>query len=290
MKAKMISTKVQDFLSSTFPWEANPARKFFEILLAIFWGYSLGMNKTYRRKTFGAKERAHIRAEIEKLPDCSLKLLLLIIIDIIESPPESFKIKNFKLKSDKDKLIYTHEIMAMPRVFFRTAGLALLNRKSVEIHSNIKNSLFQSGFKEDHIARFISQFWNTGLQNGYSSKSRIALQKLIESIPELKSCFKPLLEGALSDKCPAEIMALYDIKLHSYQESTLNIQTLQNTQLALYQASRHFGGEKQKLEQTRSLKELLAIYPDLMDLIQNENSSANVGNLFDSINMGGGYE
>jgi hypothetical protein len=273
-----------------FPWEANPARKFFEILLALFWGYSLGMNKTYQRKTFGAKERAHIKAELEKLPDCSLKLLLLIIIDIVGSPPESFKIKNFKFKSDKDKLIYTHEIMAIPGVFFRTAGLALLNKKSVAIFSNIKNSLFQSGFKEDHFARFLSQFWNTGLRNGYSRKSRMTLEKLIESIPELKSCFKPLLEGALSDKCPAEIMALYDIKLHSYQESTLNIQTLQNIQLALYQASRKFSGEKQKFEQTRNLKEFLTIYPDLMDLIQNENSSEIDGNLLDSFNMGGGNE
>jgi len=273
-----------------FPWEANPARKFFEILLAIFWGYSLGMNKTYRRKTFGVKERAYIRTEIGKLPDCSLKMLLFIIIDIVDSPPETFKLKNFKFKADKDKLIYTHELMAMPRVFFRIAALAFLNKKSVEIFSNVKNSLFQSGFKEDQIARFIAQFWSVGLRNGYSSKSRLTLEKLIHSNPDLESCFKPLLDGALSDRNPAEMLALYDIKLQPYQEKTINIQTLQNTQLALYQASTCFGGEKEKYEQIKNLKELHNIFPDLMDLAQDENSSENSGNLIDSFSMGAGNE
>jgi hypothetical protein len=277
-------------MKQKFPWEANPARKYFEILLVTFWGYSLGMHQTYRSKSFGVEERNYLKEEVKKLPSCPLRLFLRSIIDLLGPPPVSFKITTFKIKADKDKLIYTHEIMAMPEVFFRISGLALLNTKSVEIFSNLKRSLILGGFKEEHIARFLAQFWNASMRNGYSSNSRMALMNIIESKPELASSFKPLLDEALSDKTPGEKMALYDIKLEPHQERALNSQILQNGKLALYQSSKYFGDGKRKSEQTKNLKEYLSIYPDLVDLTQNGNPEESSGNLFGNLNIGDGYE
>ncbi len=277
-------------MKQIFPWEANPAHTYFEILLVKFWGYSLGVNKTYPSKSFKDKEKNFLKAEVVKLPHCPLRMLLLYIIDFLGPPPEEFKFKSVKIKADKDKLIYSQEIMAMSEVFFRIIGLAFFNMRSVEIYSNIRNSLLLDGFKEEHIARFLTQFWNTSMRNGFSSKSRLALVEILESDPALTSSFKPLLEAALSDKPAAEKMVLYEIRLKPHQQNSLNSRTLQNNQLALYQASKQLRDGKTKSEHTKSLKEYLSIYPEMSDLIQNDSSDENRGNLLGDFSLGGGHE
>ena len=147
-------------MSSCYQWEHNPARKFFDILLATFWGYPLVMHKTYLYKSFGREERAHLKKEIEKLPNSPLRQLLLSILKVVQPPAGSFKIKSFKLKDDRDKLVHTHEIMADLHVFFRVAGLSWLNMNSVEIFTNIKHHSIQMIYREKHIARFLYQYWN----------------------------------------------------------------------------------------------------------------------------------
>ncbi len=126
-------------MSAPLRWEDNPARKYFDICLALYWNYSLVMHKSYQYKSFGPKERAHLRTELEKLPDSPLRELLLSILKVVQAPTGSFKLKNFKLKEYGDKVIHTHEIMADPHVFFRVAGLSWLNVKSVEIFTNLRH-------------------------------------------------------------------------------------------------------------------------------------------------------
>ena len=204
-------------MSTPFHWDHNPARKWFDILLAIFWGYSLVMHKTYQYKSFGPAARAYLKKEIKKLPLSPLRELLLSILKIVQPPTGSFKIRSFKLKEDSDKLVHTHEIIADPHVFFRIAALAWLNVNSVEIFTNLSNHSINMIYKEKHISRFLYQFWNTRSQLGYTTKSRSALTDHIRTNESLLKKFKPMINGAWGDLDPLELAMIYDIPLKHEQ-------------------------------------------------------------------------
>ena len=266
-------------MSVAFDWDDNPARKYFDILLASYWGYSLVMHKAYLYKSFGRKERAYLRTELEKLSHSPLREFLLSIVDVVQAPTGSFKLKNFKLKDDGDKLIHTHEIMADPHVFFRVAGLSWLNARSVEIFTNLNNHSIHMVYKEKHIARFLYQFWNTGTQQGYSAKSRTTLKQHIAEHEDLIMNFKPLIEGAWSHLNPLELARIYDIPLKHKQLRALNSQTIQNGRMAVFKDSKNIKTADAKHISTKFLESTLKIQPELLDHEDREGNGSDSGNL-----------
>jgi hypothetical protein len=262
-----------------FLWDDNPARKLFDIHLAMFWEYPLVMHKSYRYKSFGPKERAYIRSELAKLPNSPLKELLLSILKVVQAPAGSFKIKNFKLKDHNDKLIHTHEIMADPHVFFRVAGLSWLNASSVEIFTNVNNHSIHMVYKEKHIARFLYQYWNTGTQQGYPAKSRTTLKQHVGEHEDLIKNFKPLIEGAWSHLNPLDLANFYDIPLKHEQIRALNGQTIQNGRLALFKDSKSIQTSEAKHVSTKFLESTLKIQPELIDHEDREGNGSDTGNL-----------
>ncbi len=277
-------------MSASYPWQANPACMLFNILLAIFWGYPLVMHDIYEYKSFGNKERAYLRTEIEKLPNCPLRELLLSILEVVQPPTGSFKIKNFKLKDDGDKLFHTHEIMADPHVFFRVAGLSWLNVTPVEIFTNLNNHSIHMVFKEKHIARFLYQYWNTGTQQGYSVKCRTALINHIRASAGLLRTFKPLVDGAWSPLNPLELAKIYDIPLKQGQIRALNSQTIQNGRLALFTDSKGIKSTEAKQTSTRFLESAMKIQPQLLDHDDREGNGSDPGNLLSFGQIGEDYE
>jgi hypothetical protein len=271
-------------MNTSYPWEANPARKYFEILLAIYWGYSLAMHKTYRYKVFGTEERTYLRTEIEKLPLSPLRELLLSIVKVLQPPTGSFKIKNFKLKDDGDKLLHTHEIMADSHVFFRVVGLAWLNTPSVEIFTNLKHHSINMIFKEKHIARFLYQYWNVSTQLGYSAKDRTTFIYHMRSSDNLLRLYKPMVDGAWSDLNPLELTKIYDIPLKYEQLRALNNQTIQNGRLALFADSKGIKATEGKHISTKFLDSTLKMQPDLLDHEDREGNTSDSGDL---LSMGG---
>ena len=271
-----------------FPWEANPARKYFDILLAIFWGYSLAMHKTYQYKSFGREERAYLRTEIERLPNNPLRELLLSILEVVQAPTGTFKIKAFKLKEDGDKLVHTHEMMADPHVFFRVTGLAWLNANSVEIFTNLNNHSINMMYKEKHIARFLYQYWNVGTQLGYSAISRTALIEHIGASESLSKYFKPLIDGAWSDLDPLEKAKIYDIPLPHQQIHALNNQTIQNGRLTLFADSKGLKTTEGKHTSTKFLESTLKMQSGLIDHEDREGNGSDTGDLLAFAGMGGG--
>ena len=266
-------------MSAPLLWDDNPARKHFDILLANFWGYTLVMHKTYHYKPFGQEERAHLRTELGKLPNSPLKALLLSILKIVQAPTGSFKIKNFKLKDHSDKLIYTHEIMAAPQVFFRVAGLSWLNTSSVEIFTNLNNHSIHMVYKEKHIARFLYQYWNTGTQQGYSAKNRAALEQHIRDNEDLIMNFRPMIEGAWTNLDPFDMARIYDIPLKHAQIHAVNSQTIQNGRLALFKDSKGIKTTATKHVSTKFLESTLKIQPELIDHEDREGNGSDSGNL-----------
>ena len=277
-------------MSTPFHWDDNPARKYFDILLAILWGYPLVMHKIYKYKSFGPKERAYIRTEIEKLPNSPLKGLLLSILKVVQPPTGSFKLKNFKLKDHGDKLIHTHEIMADPHVFFRVAGLSWLNVSSVEIFTNLNNHCIHMVYKEKHIARFLYQYWNTGTQQGYSAKNRAALEQHIKDSEDLTMNFKLMIEGAWSNLNPLDLAKIYDIPLKHEQIRALNSQTIQNGRLALFKDSKRIKTTEAKHVSTKFLESTLKIQPELLDHEDREGNGSDSGNLLSFGQIGEDYE
>ena len=266
-------------MSTPFLWDDNPARKLFDIHLAMFWEYPLVMHKSYEYKSFGPKERAYIRSELGKLPNCPLKALLLSILKIVQPPTGSFKIKNFKLKDHSDKLIHTQEIMADPYVFFRVAGLTWLNTSSVEIFTNLNNHCIHMVYKEKHIARFLYQYWNTGTQQGFSAKNKAALQQHILDSEDLTLKFKLLVEGAWADLNPLDQAKIYDIPLKHEQIRALNSQTIQNGRLALFKDSKGIKTTAARHVSTKFLESTLKIQPELIDHEDREGNGSDSGNL-----------
>ncbi|NQT61367.1 MAG: hypothetical protein HQ556_00275 [Candidatus Marinimicrobia bacterium] len=266
-------------MSFSYQWEHNPARKYFEILLAVFWGYPLVMHKSYQYKTFGREERAYLRTEIEKLPLCPLRELLLSILKVVQPPTGSFKIKSFKLQEDGDKLVHTHEIMADPHVFFRVAGLAWLNVNSVEIFTNLKHHSIQMIYKEKHIARFLYQYWNVRTQLGFSAKSRTALIYHMRASDNLLRTFKLLVKGAWSDLTPLELAKIYDIPLHHGQIRALNSQTIQNGRLALFADSKEIKTTDSEHISTKFLESTLKMQSGLNDHDDREENGSDPGDL-----------
>jgi hypothetical protein len=252
-------------MSAPLLWDDNPARKYFDILLATYWGYTLVMHKRYQYKSFGREERVHLRKEIEKLPNSPLKELLLSILKVIQAPTGSFKIKSFKLKDDGDKLVHTHEIMADLHVFFRIAGLSWLNTPSVEIFTNLKHHSINMIYKEKHIARFLYQHWNVGAQQGYSIKRRNALIYHLRASDSLRRAFRPIAEGAWSDLKPLEFAKIYDIPLRQPQIRALNSQTIQNGRIALFEDSKGINTTESDHLSTKFLESTLKIQSDLSD-------------------------
>lgn len=272
-------------MSSSYPWEANPARKVFDIHLANYWGYSLVMHKPYQYKSFGREERAHLRNEIEKLPNSPLRELLLSILSVVQPPTGSFKIKNFKLKDDGNKLVHTHELMADLHIFFRVAGLSWLNVSSVEIFTNLNNHSIHMVFKERHIARFLYQYWNVGSIQGYSVKSRFALLNHIRASDRLMRTFMPIAEGAWSSLNPLDLVKLYDIPLKNDQIRALNNQTIQNGRLALFVDSKGLKTKEGEHTSTKFLDSILKMQSGLIDHEDREGNGSESG---DYLSFGGG--
>ena len=266
-------------MSTHFLWADNPARKFFDILLAVFWDYPLVMYKTYQYKSFGREERAHLRKELEKLPNSPLRELLISILKVVQPPTGSFKIKNFKLKDDGDKIMHTYELMADPHVFFRVVGLAWLNTPSVEIFTNLKHHSTNMIFKEKHIARFLYQYWNTGTQLGYSATSRAALQEHIRANESLLEKFKPMIDGIWSDLNPLELTKIYDIPLNHEQIRALNNQTIQNGLLTLFADSKALKTTGGKHTSTKFLESTLKMQRDIIDHEDREGDESDSGDL-----------
>jgi hypothetical protein len=266
-------------MSAPLLWDHNSGRKYFEILLAVFWNYPLVMHKSYQYKTFGREERAYLRTEIEKLPLCPLRELLLSILKVVQPPKGSFKLKNFKLKDDGDKLIHTQEIMADLHVFFRVAGLSWLNVNSVEIFNNLKHHSIQMIYKEKHIARFLYQFWNVGTQLGYSAKSRTALIYHLRASDSLLRTFRPMVEGAWSDLKPLELAKIYDIPLRHGQIRALNNQTIQNGRVALFADSKGIKTTDSEHLSTKFLESTLKMQSDLIDHEDREGDESDSGDL-----------
>ncbi len=277
-------------MSYCFPWEANPASKYFDIILAEYWGYPLAMHKTYKYKSFGEKEREHLRTEIRKLPRSPLRELLLSILEVVQAPEGSFKIKSFKLKDDRDKIIHTHEIMMDEHVFFRVAGLSWLNVSSVEIFTNLSNHSINMIYKEKHIARFLYQYWNVGTQLGYSGKCRDALLDHMRDRPRLRRLFKPVVKGVWSHENPFDLVRIYDIQLTHEQLRALNNQTIQNGRLALFVDSKGIKSTKAEHISTKFLESTLKIQPQLLDHDDREGNGSDPGNLLSFGQIGEDYE
>ena len=277
-------------MSTHFLWADNPARKFFDILLAVFWDYPLVMYKTYQYKSFGREERAHLRKELEKLPNSPLRELLISILKVVQPPTGSFKIKNFKLKDDGDKIMHTYELMADPHVFFRVAGLSWLNVNSVEIFTNINHHSIQMIFKEKHIARFLYQYWNVVTQLGYSVKSRTALLYHMRANARLLRSFKPMVEGAWSDLTPLEFAKIYDIPLKHEQIRALNNQTIQNSRVALFTDSRGIKTTEGQHISTKFLESTLKVQPGLKDHDEREGNGSDPDDLLSFGGFGEDYE
>jgi hypothetical protein len=274
-------------MSTPFHWDHNPARKWFDILLAIFWGYSLVMHKTYQYKSFGPAARAYLKKEIKKLPLSPLRELLLSILKIVQPPTGSFKIRSFKLKEDSDKLVHTHEIIADPHVFFRIAALAWLNADSVAIFTNLNHHALNMIYKEKHISRFIYQFWNTGSQHGYSTISRTALIAHIRASESLLNKFKPIIEGAWSDLTSLELAKIYDIPLKHEQIKALNNQTIQNGRLTMFADSKRLKTTEGKQTSTKFLDSTLKMQADLIDHEDREGHGSDSGDLLSFVGIGG---
>jgi hypothetical protein len=266
-------------MSAHFLWDQNPARKYFDIQLALYWGYTLVMHKTYQYKSFGRDERAYLRTEIDKLPLSPLRELLLSILKVVQPPKGSFKIKSFKLQEIGDKLVHTHEIMADPHVFFRVAGLAWLNVNSVEIFNNLKHHSIQMIYKEKHIARFLYQYWNVGTKLGYSAKSRTALIYHMRGSDSLRRTFKPMVKGVWSDLNPLDLAKIYDIPLPHEQVRALNSQTIQNGRLALFADSKGIKTTDSEHTSTKFLESTLKMQSDLSDHEDREGDESDSGDL-----------
>ncbi|MBC8192293.1 MAG: hypothetical protein H8E18_07935 [FCB group bacterium] len=277
-------------MSSCFPWEANPARKYFDIILAEYWGYPLAMHETYEYRSFGQKERAHLRTEIEKLPRSPLRELLLTILEVLQAPVGSFKIKSFKLKDDRDKIIHTHEIMMDAHVFFRVAGLSWLNVSSVEIFTNLSKHSIKMIYKEKHIARFLNQYWNVGTQLGYSGKCRDALRDHIRARPRLRRLFKPLVKGVLSHEDPFDLVRIYDIQLTHKQLRALNNQTIQNGRLALFVDSKGIKSTEAEHISTKFLETTLKMQTGLIDHDERQGNGSDPDDLLSLGGLGDDYE
>ena len=237
------------------------------------------MHKTYLYKSFGREERAHLRKEIEKLPNSPLRELLLSILKVVQAPTGSFKLKSFKLKEDGDKLVHTHEIMADQHVFFRVAALGWLNVNSVEIYTNLNNYSFNTIFKEKHVARFLYQYWNTGTLLGYSAKSRTALIYHMRASDSLLRTFKPMVEGAWSDLKPLELAKIYDIPLNHDQLKALNSLSIQNGRLALFEDSKGIKTTDSEHTSTKFLESTLKMQSDLIDHEEREGDESDSGDL-----------
>jgi hypothetical protein len=272
-------SKVEYIMSTHFLWEHNPARKYFEILLASYWGYSLVMHRTYKFKSFGCDERDHLKKELEKLPMSPLRELLLSILKVVQPPTGSFKLKTFKLKETGDKLVHTHEIMADPHVFFRVASLSWLNVSSVETFSNLTNHSINMIYKEKHIARFLYQYWNIGTLLGNSTTSRAALQEHIRANESLLEKFKPMIDGIWSDLNPLELTKIYDIPLNHEQIRALNNQTIQNGLLTMFADSKALKTTGDKHTSTKFLESTLKMQHDLIDHADKEGDESDSGDL-----------
>ncbi len=209
-------------------WSVNPARSFFLIILATFWGYKLEIHKIYKAKHFGKNEREALKAGILCLPDCDLRKFLLFIARITEPPPATFSIKTFQLKEPNQHVVMTHEIMGDKPTFERVAALSLLGKNTFEILHNLNNYLLIEDIQEKHIARFLAQFWQVERKKGWTINDRAVFKSVLLSEPHLCESFKELIEYPLSDKPRAELFPRYDIPISEQQIKTIYTQTMTN--------------------------------------------------------------
>ncbi len=200
-------------MSSWYRWEHNPARKFFEIILAMYWGYELKLHAKYKSKSFGAAEKAVIRNAIAELPESPAQLLSYRILETVGPPPEELMIKSFLLQAKKEKVSQSNRIMVDAECFNTITGLSILGMDARGIKNEFKSMFFTPSYSLENIDRFRYQFWNVNPNEGWDHKSNEMLKHIILSDPDLTEAFNHLLEGALSEKDRRDMALHYRLAL-----------------------------------------------------------------------------
>jgi len=193
------------------PWGDNPARKQFEIDLANTQGQKLKLHQTYAVKSFGSKEKNAIRASIDSLPESPHKKLSFHFLEHIGDPPPTYKIKTFLFKARNEKRSQSHYIMADQEVYNLATGLYILQADSHTVKMELSNMPIPPHFSLEELDRFRYQYWNVSYREDWSLEANTTLKNLIQSEPTLAEAFKPLLEGAYSNKGRSEMAMHYNL-------------------------------------------------------------------------------
>ncbi len=257
-------------MTCNIPWSANPARVFFQIILATFWGLELKMHKTYKSKSFGAEERNALKEGLLKLPDCPLRKVLLRIAAVVGPPPNTFQIKSFQIKNPNESVIMTHEIMGNPYTFTQVAALGLMKKSTHEILRNLWSQLLIDEYKEDHIARFLAQFWLTSLASGWTVHDREALSTFLVSFDDLPDSFRELLDYPLSNMNPVLLYAHYGVSINHDQAEAIMRQNVANRVIQESTRSKEEGTLEQSIKNQTVLKTYTGGVEAILDVMTDD--------------------
>ena len=200
-------------MSSWYQWTHNPARKLFEIILAMLWGYELKLHGKYPSKSFGATEKSVIKKAIDELPESPLKLLLYRILETLGPPPKILTIRSFVLQPKREKFSSSNRIMLDTECFNAITGLTIMGMDSRSIKREFAAMLLPPNYSLEQIDRFRYHYWNVKPEEGWDHKSNEMLKHMILSDTDLTEAFNHLLEGALSDKSRRDMALHYKLLL-----------------------------------------------------------------------------
>jgi hypothetical protein len=171
-------------------WNALPFKKYLERLLWIHLGKPLGRGSTLYPKRFKAGAKKYLREEIEKLPSCRLRTLMLRVLPKIP-PPKELVLQTYLLSATAKSIPRHEDIMVDTEVsdLIQISGMLslpidLLWSRLQEIPLGIGDHI-----KFGDIEKFKYFFWNTSEKDGWSYAEKEVLHEILASDREASLAF-----------------------------------------------------------------------------------------------------
>jgi hypothetical protein len=175
-------------------WTSLPFRKFLERLLWIHMGKPLGRGSVSYPKRFKTGAKKYMKEEIQKLPPCQPRILILKALPKI-SPPKSLVLQTYLLSATAKSAPRHEDIMVDVEIcdLIQISGmlslpLSLLWGRLQEIPLGLGNHI-----KYGDIEKFQYFFWNTSEKDGWSYNEKEVFYEFLNSDKELSSEFRRLL-------------------------------------------------------------------------------------------------
>jgi hypothetical protein len=175
-------------------WNSLPFKKYFERLLWIHLGKPLGRGSIPYPKRFKAGAKKYLREEIEKLPPCQFRILMLRALPKMP-PPRELVLQTYLLSATAKSRPRYEDIMVDTEVIDLIQISGMLSLPFDLLWGRLQEIPLGLGehIKRGDIEKFQYFFWNTSEKDKWSFAEKEVFHNFLKSDREVSSAMRKLL-------------------------------------------------------------------------------------------------